>query len=276
MNTNVAPTAPTVTPAGEQATVAAVPVAPIAPAVPIAPAAPVEQPQVAPVAPVAPAAPAQETPAAPEAAEVYKPTFEDPAVRSVENMFVEKGISAADVEKVFADAFKHGDVEKADMKRLTELLGENNAALAMNSLRAYQTQNNARVQRVVEYGHQQFGGEQEMQKAVAWVKANLSHPSIGPELAVIRETLMSPGVSEVAAKLAIDNMLSRYKNHANTVQGRENMHTPDGGNGGVNMQPFASRREYAEAMQEARKSRDPQKVAQVNARFAVSTSLHAV
>lgn len=266
-------TDPVVTPAGNApAPVAPAAPTPAAPVAPVAPAAPVAP--VAPTAPVQPDPAQQQQPAEKPQGEVYVPSHSDPAVRAVENLLAEKGVTQAQFDTVFAEAFRTNSVDAIDIKKLSELVGETNANLAMQSLRAYDAQCQATAANVKQYACTAFGSEGELAKAVAWAKQNMSHPSLGPELAQIRAQLEQ---GEVQAKLAIDMLKMRYASHSTNPQGTGALVSPDGGNAGlVAGAPFASRVEYVTAVKEARASGDPAKLASVQARFAISTNLHQI
>lgn len=272
----VAPAAPAA-PAGDPISGMPAPVAPVAPVAPAAPAPVVPAAPVPPAPPAPPVAPVTPTPAQPDPApqgDVYVPSHSDPSVRAVETLLAEKGVTQAQVEAVFAEAFRTNSVDAIDKAKLAELIGETHANLAMQSLKAYDAQCRATAENVKQYACNAFGGEAELAEAVQWAKQNMAHPSLGPELAQIRAMLEQ---GEVQAKLAIESLKSRYISSSANPQGVAALVSPDGGNASALVgAPFGSRVEFVTAMKEARASGDPMKVAMVEARFKASPALHNI
>lgn len=192
----------------------------------------------------------------------------DSRVRAVEALMAEKGITNAAVMEVFGRSMQTGQLADVDVAKLTTLMGEASANVIMASLTSYNADMERQSAEAEQTAHSMFGGKEGFEAACTWLHNNLSGPN-GAELKVI-QTLAAQGGANT--KVALEMLLNKFNASGSASP---NLMTPDGsGNANPDSKPFTSNREYSEALKQAYYNGTPQDVAQVNARFAISTSLH--
>lgn len=230
--------------------------------------APVIDPAAAPVPPVVPVEPVPPVvpPVEPEPQNVYVPSHPDPQVQTVEAMLAEKKCTPEQVAEVFSKSVASGNLADVDVPKLTALLGDAGAKLAMAALGQYDMKVKAESKKLQDTATHLLGGQEQFEAFKTW----LGTQTTGELAADINEYKFAVQRGGKLAYLALDALKNLYHQHAGVPVGQQNIVQPDvPGSPGTTLLPFNNRREYVNAMKEARDKKDDAAVAMVTRRFMV-------
>lgn len=189
------------------------------------------------------------------------PTYTDPSMTAITNIFQEKGVKPSEADAIFAKALESGDIADINVDDLKAKVGEQYATLIMGTVQTVYNANLAQVEATRKMAYDALGGRAGWEACAEWAETKAaSDADFNKKLDTYKSMIESGGEQAV---LAIRTIKEQFMDDPNTVN-RPNLERGDAaGSAMPDIKPITNKVDYVTQLKEAYNKGDEAQIAKL-------------